>query len=99
MTEEKKKIETLTPVMMSPDGDGVAVHRDGDHTCVVPFVPVPEGMAMNGCNVFAPGEDGSYERIEMGQGPTHGPAQVATKEYRESWERTFGKINSTGGAS
>ena len=26
--------------------------------------------------------------------PQHGPAQVATREYRENWELTFGTRNS-----
>lgn len=86
-----QKEETLTPVQ-----DGIAVHEDGDHRCIVQYASVPEGHDLRTVDAWLPRGDGSYERLNKTAGSIHGPAQVATSEYRESWERTF---NSKGGVA
>lgn len=88
MEKKATELETLTPIT-----SGAAVHTDGDHQCIVPYFPVKEGQDVCGSNLFAARGDGTFERV-AGTGSVHGPAQVATPEYRESWERTF---NSKGG--
>ena len=85
-----KQPETITPISPS-----LAVHRDGDHECVVGYEGVQQGEDLRGKAIWSRRQDGTYEHV-MG-GPLHGPAQVASPAYRESWERTFGR--STGGVS
>lgn len=78
----------------SPEG-GTIVHRDGDHQCVGDYVYAREGQNLAGRTVVMLRKDGTYEHVPTGAPahPTHGshgPAQVATPAYRDSWERTFG---------
>ena len=69
---------------------GIAEHQDGDHTCHVPYRTAREGENIAGQNMAIVKEDGTYEMLMPGTKPCDGPAQVATAQYRNGWERAFG---------
>lgn len=69
---------------------GVAEHQDGEHVCHVPYRTMREGENIAGQNVAIVDKDGSFEMLTPGTRPCGGPAQVATEEFRNGWERTFG---------
>jgi hypothetical protein len=103
MSEADKKKGGLSGTICvhpeSPEG-GKLVHHDGDHHCVSDYRYAREGQNMAGYDVILLRKDGTFEQIQTGAVPhgtsSHGPAQVATPAYRDSWERTFG---SNGGVS
>lgn len=87
------KKPTLKPVSsVERDGCyyGVAEHKDGDHTCHLPFRTFKEGENLVGQNAVIVSKDGSFEMLTPGTRPCSGPAQVATADYRRNWETTFG---------
>ncbi len=69
-------------------------HETGGNRCLH-AVPLKSGETVRLGEVAAtvvPTEDGQFE-IETMDGspfPTSGPAQVATKSYRDGWDRVFG---------
>jgi hypothetical protein len=67
---EKNETETLRPLP-----GGVALHRHGEHACLVPYTPVREGEDLRGKPVFMARGDGAYERFDAGGGVVHGPTQ------------------------
>ena len=91
---EKDGTGTLDIHPLGPDG-GVAVHTDGDHVCFGEYGRPKQGQNLAGLKLITIDEQkGEYQAVDTGGGAKlcagGGPAQVATEEYRESWERTFG---------
>ncbi len=88
------KKPTLKPISSAErDGryHGIAEHKDGDHTCHLPFRTFKEGENLVGQNAVIVSKDGSYEMLTPGARLcAGGPAQVATEEFRSGWEATFG---------
>jgi len=86
--------DIVVPIGQTPSGATACFVHTKEHQVSVgeihPFqsgVPVPDEARLVEC------KDGKWtihESIGELKGGT-GPAQVATDEYRESWERTFGK--------
>lgn len=84
----------------SPDGDGVAVLRAREGRVEAGVVrQLVEGKPLGAGEIvrLRPREGAPavcdvevQARIEPRAPATHGPAQVATDAYRESWERIFG---------
>lgn len=95
--------DLITPVGVLPDGRTIVSRHRPDHSVGMATIrPAREGSPM------APGEeivttrqrdDGSVEVVDSYAHcaqPRSGPAQVATKDYRAGWERTF---NAPGGSA
>jgi hypothetical protein len=93
----------IRPIGALPDGRTVVQRHQRDHTTMVGTLrPARDGAAMG------PGEemvvtrqraDGSHDVIDSYAygAPVRGkPAQVATRAYRDSWDRTF---NAPGGSA
>lgn len=91
------KEDVLVPLAPIPGG-ALCLRHTSDHQIMIgPMICSQEGASMpDEAHVVEKGEDGVF-RVgpTVGQLKTNsGPAQVATPEYRTSWERTFGKPNS-----
>lgn len=81
-----------------PGGKRVAFRHTADHKAMVGVVsPVKEGEALRpGAIILEPKEgcEGVYDVTDIEKlksGGKSGPAQVATKSYREGYDRIFGK--------
>lgn len=88
MSKDDSDSETLKPLVGDENG-GLALHQDGEHTCITPFQAAHNGQPIDVTRAFVPRGDGRFERLDRSGGSLHGPAQVATEAYRESWNRTF----------
>lgn len=94
MTKKKPDIDTLLPTGTCPD-DPNSVHvvgmKDGAPVVVGHGHRIQEGKPL------LPGSDVYYLDPETGRVDSHvtiphnGPAQVATKTYRENYDAIFGK--------
>ncbi len=95
--------DLITPVGVLADGRTIVSRHRPDHSVGMATIrPAPDGQSMS------PGEelvttrrrpDGSIEIVDSyvhGAPARSGPAQVATKDYRAGWERTF---NAPGGSA
>ena len=92
--------DIIRPIQPMPDGRTlVERHRPG-HTTELAYVEPPQDG-----KVLAPGEeiattrargDGTHEIVDSYVRPGGKPAQVATEEYRNGWQRTF---SSRGGSA
>ena len=85
----------LVPIAPIPGGTLCLRHMEDHSLAIGPMVDARDGM-------YIPDDAHMVEMDERGMlrvGQTvgqlkaagNGPAQVATDDYRESWERTFGK--------
>src|SRR5579875_3600145 len=92
MSNEKKppQEEIVIPVAATEDGlIGLHKHEDGTSELrqlhyLQEGKPIPSNI--EDIEFFEPRGDGTYK--PMGKG---GPAQVATKSYRDNWEAVFAK--------
>jgi hypothetical protein len=92
--------DVITPVGSLPDGRTLVSRHHPDHSTTMAVIrPVVDGSPM------MPGEeyvttsrrpDGSHEITSAYAPARSGPPQVATKVYRDGWDRTF---NAPGGSA
>jgi hypothetical protein len=87
--------DIVTPGPPLPNGGRLCIHHSADHTLSLGEMhplehgkPIPEdaNLIRNDNGVLRVGPS-----IREMKAAGNGPAQVATQEYRDSWERTFGK--------
>lgn len=88
-------------VRVLPNGETLAVCREGGKDYVGIARNAPDGSPiLPGEQLYVSNGDGTHRRIAIEGRPlavSTGPAQVATEEYRSSWERTFGGNRATVG--
>ena len=85
----------LVPIAPIPGGTLCLRHMEDHKFAIGPMLDAREGMSVpDGAHVVSEDEHGvlrvgpTVGQLKAGNGK---PAQVATADYRESWERTFGK--------
>jgi hypothetical protein len=114
MPDDEKPPEEDVVLLGGPtdDGEGVRVLRaKGEHIEAGEVRPMKEGKPLLGGEVvkLAPRAEGSRVcDVEVVAKVTasppaakregKGPAQIATREYRDSWERIFGRAPRAAGA-
>jgi hypothetical protein len=65
----------------------LVVNDDGSTDCG-DVVPLKDGQPISpGGHLVMPDENGELRVVDLGR--HSGPAQVATKQYRDGWARTF----------
>lgn len=95
MSDDKSKPgrDCILPLAKTESGDFYAVRHTADHRFETARMrPLKDGAAINGQRVvFAKqSTDGILDVVGEYAPRGGGPAQVATDDYREGWERIFG---------
>jgi hypothetical protein len=90
--------DIITPLGPGPDGRTIVErHRPGHSTEIVLVEPARAGRPLAPGEEFArtePRGDGTHEVVSSYVRPAGKPAQVASRDYRCGWDRTF---NAPGG--
>ena len=83
--------DLLTPLCPLPGGGAVVSRHRPDHSeTVTTIVPIKDGTPIPPGAEFVTTHRRSDGSMEITSSYRHGgPAQVATKSYRDGWERTF----------
>ena len=95
--------DVVTPGPPLPNGGRLCLRHMADHTLAIGEMhPLEHGKSIPEDANLIRYEDGAFRvgpSIRELKAGGNGPAQVATKEYRDSWDRTFGKRGSSSQAN